>query len=324
MSKLDSTDRRLIYELDRNCRLPFSKLGSTLKISQEAARYRLQRLVHAEVINKFCTVVDAAKLGFAYYKVFLKLHNVSEGIIQKIIGFLAEQASVAWVVQTDGSYDIGFAAKAANIHDVLALSQVIDDLVTSFNCYVKKRVFCVNIAGDYLTRDYLVGRQRKSERQGFYSVLSEPVEIDALNLQIVKLLAIDARKSAVELARELPIESDAVLQRIRKLEQLKVITRYNLVLNHYLFEHVHFKVFIYLNRVSPERLQDFIAYCKTKPNVIFVVKTLGEWDCELDLEVDNLRHYKRVMMELTSEFADIITDYDGLVIEKIHKYNLFP
>ena len=324
MPKLHENDCRLLYELDRNCRQPYSKLGDAVNLSQEAARYRVQRLVESGIINKFCTVVDAAKLGFAYYKVFLKLHNVTEKIIQEIILFLSKSASVAWAVQVDGSYDVGFAVKAANIHDVLELSKVIDDLTTVFNCFVNKRVFCVNIAGEYLNRDYLVNHARKPQSHGFYSVLSEPVELDELNIQIVKLLAEDARRSAVDLAAVLPISSDAVLQRIRRLEKLKVITRYNLILNHYLFDHVHYKVFVFLNRTSPERQIAFLDRCKTKPNVIFVVKTLGEWDCELDIEVRDLREYKRVMMDLTSEFADIVTDYDGLVISRIHKYNLFP
>ena len=324
MTKIDEVDRGLLYELDRNSRAPYSKLGDAVKISQEAARYRVQRLVESGIINKFCTVVDAAKLGFAYYKVFLKLHNVSEKIIQEIILFLSQNQQVAWVVQLDGSFDVGFAVKAANIHDVLSLSRVIDDLTSVFNCYVNKRVFCVNIAGEYMSRDYLVNRTRKLDRIGFYSVLSEPVEIDDLNLQIVRLLAEDARRSAVDLAKVLPVSSDAVLQRIKRLESLKVITRYNLVLNHFLFGYAHYKVFVYLNRISPDRQRAFMEHCKQQPNVIFMVKTLGPWDCELDLEVASLQEYKRLMMDLTSEFADVVTDYDGLVINRVHKYNLFP
>lgn len=323
MTKIDQTDRKILYELDRNSRLPYSKLGDVVGISQEAARYRVGRLVEEEVINKFCTIVDAAKLGFAYFKIFLKLHNVHEENIQEIIGYLAAKPSVCWLARVDGNYDIGFAVKVANIHDMLHLSNLVDDLAGVYDCFIKKRVFCVNIAGDYLNRDYLIDKKRTAPPKGFYSVYSKPVEVDQLNLDILRLLSTNSRNSAVDIASNLPVSSDAVLQRIKRLEQQKIITRYNLVLNHDKLQQIHYKVFIYLDRVNPAKQLDFMNYCKTKPNVVFVLKTLGEWDCELDVEVSTVAELRAVMMDFTSRYGEVIHEYQPQIITKIHKYQLY-
>ncbi len=323
MVEIDKKDCKILYELDRNSRIPYSKLGDTLKISQEAARHRVQKLVEKEVIKKFCTVVDSAKLGFAYYKVFLKLHNVNEKNIQEIMRHLERDPSLAWLVRIDGTYDIGFAVKARSIHDILGLSNLVDNLVKEFDCFINKRVFCVNIAGEYLTRSYLINQDRNTRVNGFYSVHSPAVPADEINVKIIKALADNARQTAVEIAKTLPLSSDAVLERIKSLEKSKIITRYNIVLNHYNLDQIHYKVFIYLNQTSPERQLAFMNACKTKPHVVFVVKTLAEWDFEMDIEVKDIRQYRQVMMELTSEYGEIIKEYDALMVSKIHKYNLF-
>ncbi|MBL7662510.1 Lrp/AsnC family transcriptional regulator [bacterium] len=324
MAKIDSTDLQLLHALDRNARLPFSKLGDEARISQEAARYRVQRLFEEQVIHSTITVVDSAKLGFAYYKIFLKLHSVNEQHIEQIIDHLNTNPDVAWVVRIEGNFDIGFALKVSGTKDLLTLNSLVEDLTLGYHGYVSRRVFCINIAGEYLSRDYLVGRKRKDLKPGFYSVFSDPVEVDHNDQQIIRKLTTNARLSAVDLAAGLDISSDAVLLRLKKLEQKKVITRYTLVLHHSQIGHLHYKVFLYLNRSNPEKHQKLLALCKTKPHVIFIVKTFGEWDYELELEVESVSQMRQVMMEITSDYADVIHNYDALLISRIHKYNLFP
>ena len=324
MGTCDSKDLKILYHLDQNSRLPYSKLGDAISMSQEAVRYRVKRLLEQGIVNTLTTVVDVAKLGSALYKVFLKLHNVNEQIISDMIEYLRASSQIAWVARTDGSFDLTFAVRAADIHDVLLLSNTVDELVGKFDCFINRRVFCVNISGEYLRRAYLVNRKRRIAKTGYYTVRSKPQVVDKINVQILKKLARNSRLSAVQLAENLPISSDAVLGRIKQLEKQKIITQYLLVLNHHLMDQIHFKVFIFLNHATPEKLNEFLNHCKSYPNVIYIIKTLGEWDCELDIEVRNIKQYRELMMDLTSRFATIIKSYDALMISRIHKYNLFP
>lgn len=324
MKGTDELDRALLYELDKNSRASFARLGQVLGIAPETARYRVNRLSELGFVYRFCTVVDSAKMGFAYYKVFLKLHNVDERTVQKIILYLEEHPIIAWLVRIDGLFDIGFAVKAANIHNILELSTLVDSVTARYDCFVNRRVFCVNIAGEYLTRDYFIGRVHKGRAKGFYSVYSSPVAVDETNVAIIKKLTEHSRGTAVEIASHLTITPDAVLLRIKQLEQQKIITRYNVVLNHLALRQIQYKVLIYLNQISPEKEAEFLAYCKTMLHIVFVLKTFGEWNCEIDIEVQDVTQFRAVMMELTSEYAQIIRHYEPLMISQIHKYNLFP
>ena len=121
--------------------------------------------------------------------------------------------------------------------------------------WADKRKISINISGEYLTRDYLIGKQRSIKSEPSYTAKFQPYELDDINKGIIRLLTQDSRIAAVEIAKKLGISADSVIQRIRKLEKEKVITRYNIVLNHDKIDQIHYKVLIYLNNVSPEKIR---------------------------------------------------------------------
>lgn len=57
------------------------------------------------------------------------------------------------------------------------------------------------------------------------------VELDDIDLQILELMQANARISNVDLAKELSMAPSAVLERVKKLEQKKVILQYNTAVN---------------------------------------------------------------------------------------------
>lgn len=57
------------------------------------------------------------------------------------------------------------------------------------------------------------------------------VELDDIDLRILDLMQANARISNVDLAKELAMAPSAVLERVKKLEQKKVILQYNTAIN---------------------------------------------------------------------------------------------
>lgn len=314
-------DKKILYELDKNSRIPYSKIAKAVRLSQETVRYRVNNLIKNQIINKFFTVIDPAKLGYAFYKVMLKLHNIDNKQIQNIIKYLKINKSVVWLTTLDGSYDIGFVVKVSNIID---LNNLIDDLNSRYNKYINKKKISINISGEYLTRDYLIKKERDVKTEVSYTARFEPIEIDSINKSIIQLLTDNSRISAIDMAQKLNISADSVIQRMKKLEKEKIITRYNIVINNNEINQIQYKVLIYLNNVSPEKIKSFVSSCRSNNKIIYIIKSLGEWDYELDLEVNNVDEFRDIMINLTKDFSEIINDYDALIINKVHKYNLYP
>lgn len=329
MVLLDKPNRRLLYELDKNARAPFSVLARQLKMPQETVRYRVARLVEAGVIQKFFTVVDSAKLGFAFYKVLLKLHSATEDVVQEAIHFLDQTRQLSWIVRLDGGYDLGFVVK---VDRIMTLSTVLDQVNARLCQFISKRSVSINILGEYLRRDYLTAAQRKAGKPLQYSAETVPYVLDQTNKTIIGMLTQDARISAAQIARKLGqaegmqmlISPEAVQMRIKRLEADRVITGYNLVLNHTALDQIHYKVLIYLNPLAPEKTAAFVEYCRKQPNIVYIIKAVGEWDYELDIEVEDVEHYRTIIAALIKNCPHTIKDYMGLMVPKIYRYNLFP
>jgi len=319
--KLDKKDWKILYELDRNSRQTYSQLAKKIQLSQEAVRYRINQLTKNKVIQKFFTVIDSSKLGFAYYKILLKLHNSDERKIQSLIDYLYKDKNICWLVSLDGNYDIGFVVKAG---DILALNNVLEELNKKFSSIINKRAFSINMLGEYLSRDYLINNKRLSESKLSYSVKFEKADLDETDIKIIKSLTEDARETAVNISAKLGLSADTILQRKRKLEKIGVIKNYIVVLNHSALNQIHYKVFIYLNNFSPEKISEFLDYCRNESRIVYIIKALGDWNYELDIEAENIEQYRKIMMEITNSFSNIIKDYNSVIVRKIHKYNLYP
>ena len=321
MLKIDRTDRKVLFELDKNARQPYRELAKKVGASEDMVRYRVKRLVDNDVIQVFNTVLQSAKLGFAYHKLWLKLHNVNERRVGRIINYLVYHSSVVWVSRMYGAFDIGVTVKVHRIHE---LGMLMEDLLAQFSANINNRVFAVNLIGEYLTRDYFVRDCRRKPKVSSYSVYLDPVKLTDTEEQILHELAKNARTSATEIAEVCSVSTDTVLSKIRRLEKEGVISRYNLVLNHEALGRLFYKVMINANHISPERQQEFLDHCRRKANIAFMVNTLGQWDYEFDVEVATVAEHRELMMDLTKNFSDVIRDYQSVSISKIHKYNLFP
>lgn len=317
---IDKYDRKILRVLDINSRQPYSKLAKSVGMPQETVRYRVQNLLKKGIIQNFQTVIDGGKLGFYYYKIFFKFYNVNETAVEMVIRYLCDHEAVNWVVRVDGSYDISITVRVSN---PLELSNLIDEVRRKYSAQIHKWVYSVNIKMDFLTRDYLTDSKRKKTSAGSYSAYKEPYHLDETNWEIIRLLAQESRISAVDIAKQLPISSDAVLLRIKQLERDQVIVRYNLVLDNSKLNQLNYYVLVYLSYFSPKREQSFVQYCSKNSNIVYLIKALGEWDYELSIEVETVQEYRELMMDLTREFSDIIRDYNGMMVSKIHKY-IYP
>ena len=307
--KLDLKDKKILYELDKNSRISYAQLSKKVSLSQESVRYRVNRLIQNKVIFKFFTKVDVSKLGLTFYKILIKFHNINEQKKEEIINYLVKQPIVNWAVATDGSYDISFVILVKNL---LVSKNFLSNFYQKYGQHISKKEFSVNLIGEYLTRDYLIYKERTIREETSYTAKSEKIELDRTNLKIISFLTENSRTSAVDIATNLNISADSVLQRIKKLEKEKIITGYNLVLNHEALNQIHYKVFIYLNDISKEN--QIYSYCRTIPKITYLINSFGEWDIELDIEVKGVDEFRKIMMDLTSKFSEIIKDYSSLLI----------
>jgi len=319
---LDVKDRKILYELDINSRQSNSEIAKKVGLSKQVVGFRIKRLIKEKLISFFYSIIDISKLGFTVHKIFLRLQNLDRGKEKELIDFLVNHPNIVWVASCDGKFDLAFGTWAK---DMAFLDKTITELNKKFGEYIAERQIATIIQGDYFIRDYLIYKEKPSlYRKSFFGAIPSPVKMDKTDWRILVLLGNNSRTTAVEIADEVKLSADAVAERIKKLEKSGVIRHYNIVPNESKYPYLHYKALIGFRNISEEREQSLREYCRTNPNIVYIVKSLGPWEFEIDLEVESAEKFREVMMDIKTMFNDLLKDYSTLHIYQVHKYNFCP
>ena len=99
---VDDVDKALIEALQKDGRLPYTKLAVEVGLSEAAVRQRVQRLVEAGVVQ-IVAVTDPMMLGFRRLAMIgLKV----EGDLRTVANDIATLPEVSYVVVVGGSFDL--------------------------------------------------------------------------------------------------------------------------------------------------------------------------------------------------------------------------
>ncbi|MBS3175283.1 Lrp/AsnC family transcriptional regulator [Candidatus Woesearchaeota archaeon] len=320
--KLDIKDRKILYQLDINSRQSNSEIAKKVGLSKQVVGFRIKRLIEENIIFSFYPVIDISKLGFTNHKAFLKLQNLDREKEKQFIEFLVKNLNVLWIASCDGEFDLAFGTWAK---DIAFLDNTLSELNKKFGEYIAERQIATIIKGEYFIRDYLINNKESSPyRQSFFGSVPSPVKMDLKDWKILVILSRNSRINTVEISKEVGLSPDAVSERIKKMENLGVIKHYNIVPNEQNYLYLHYKILVGLRNSSEEREKKLREYCRLNPNIVYIVKSLGPWEFEIDMEVENAEKFREIMMDIKTKFSDILKDYSALQIYQIHKYNFCP
>jgi Lrp/AsnC family transcriptional regulator, regulator for asnA, asnC and gidA len=98
---IDDTDRAIIEQLQRDGRLPYTRLGAAVGLSEAAARQRVQRLLDAGVMQ-VVAVTDPLSLGMGRMAM---IGVRAEGDLGTVAAQLGALRDVEYLVVVAGSFD---------------------------------------------------------------------------------------------------------------------------------------------------------------------------------------------------------------------------
>ncbi|MFC1801800.1 Lrp/AsnC family transcriptional regulator, partial [Nanoarchaeota archaeon] len=318
--KLDLKDKRLIYELDKNARQPLSKLAKKVRLSQQAVGLRLKNLVDSGVIKKFITIINTAKLGYLSYRVYVRYQNVNPEKEKEIIDSLLKNSNVFWFASLSGRWDLEVLMFARNFFH---FNQIWNAILNKHGKYIGDHTLSMATYNYHFKRRYLV-KDKEELPDAYYGGEPETIKLDKVDVQILKLLATDARIPIIDLGKKIKLASNTVKYRIKRLEKLGIIQTYRLWLDTSKLGYELHKALITTQNLNEFKEKKIISFCKNILNTLYVIRCAGPWDIELEFEVLNNEEYRKIMMDFRNLFSDIIKDYETLIIYKEHKINYFP
>lgn len=145
---LDAFDKRILKELEKDGKRPFSKIAADLGISNTMVHQRVLRMKELEVLKGTTVILDEKKLGFdwgAFTGLVLKEDSNSEEIIEA----LKKIPEVVECYYITGSYTLYIRVVAkSNEHMRRLLYEKIDHIkgvlktesIIDFGCAFKRNV----------------------------------------------------------------------------------------------------------------------------------------------------------------------------------------
>ena len=117
-TQIDETDRAIIEELQRDGRVPYTRLGAAVGLSEAAARQRVQRLIDAGVMQ-----VVAVTNPLSHGKRRMAMIGVrTEGPTDDIAKTLQAMRDIDYLVVSAGSFDLMAEVVVADDGELLDLT----------------------------------------------------------------------------------------------------------------------------------------------------------------------------------------------------------
>ena len=121
--------------------------------------------------------------------------------------------------------------------------------------------------------------------------------IDDLDIQILKTLQVNGRSKRNELAEQVGLSVPSVSDRLKKLEDKKIIEGYYTKVNRQAFG-VDILAFIFVVMDSSKHYKDLIKHVDKHPNILECYSVLGEGSHMLKVAVKNTESLEKLLSEI--------------------------
>jgi len=322
MISLDLKDRKILYHLYLNSRQSYSQIGKKVGLHRNNVIYRVNRLIEKGIIKKFFTSINSFKFGYVYLRFYIKLQYTPPDIKEKIIQSLVESNFSMAVNIVEGKYDL--TVYMIDI-DYLKFKDYWNKFLDKYRNHIADQVFSMFIASDTYPLSFLLDDKdsEKVKRDKIKKFGDENIPIlDNLDVEILKQIELDARKSTIEIAKNLKVTSATVNNRITNLLNSGIIKGFKVNID---FSKLGYRIFkIDINLKDRIEIKDIAKFITRNPHVRWQGYTIGYVDLEFEVILRNIDELHKFMEEIAKKFPDSIKDFSYYSTIKQVKYTHYP
>jgi len=314
MEKIDLKDRKILYELDIDSRQSFRSIGRKIGLSKDVVAGRVKNLQEKGIIKRFFSYYDILQLGLNFLRFYFKFQYVTPEIKKEIIDHFMNDDYVNNLFSTEGSYDLGVLMMVKDISDIYPLWK---KTLAKYGDYFSNQVFSVYMGESIYGHGFLLEDSKKHGRTPLKKNWGK-VEIDDLDLKILKLLVSNSRIPTLEIAKKLKSNVTTIHSRIERLVKSKVILGFTVELDLDKLGYQVWKVDFYLSEYT--KINQIVNYIEKNPLLYCVDYTIGYADLELEINVKNINELHDIIEDLHSKFPRIIRNYTYFRGVKYYKW----
>ncbi len=316
---LDAYDYKILNELDKDSRKSASEMAKKVRLSKVSVNQRIKKLQDKGIIKTFMIQVDYRKLGYNICHIFYKLQNISSENEELFYSFLSKHNLIGYVARIDGNFDTYLVLVYQNNEQ---LDKILSEINNKFGQFIKEKNILPVVHTQYFGRNYLIKEKEQIIGSVIRGKTKEIIKLDETDHKILQTLSQDARLTIINLAEKLNITKDIAHYRIRKLIKEGILQKFTINLDHKKFGNSFFKILVELNYNTNEK--EFLSRISIYKNLIRTMRSLGQWDIELDFEVENNLEMRKILKEIKEKLGKYIKTIDSLFVYQIDKLNYYP
>jgi len=316
---MDIKDKKIIYHLDRDSLQSLTKLAKKIGVRKEVVRYRLQNLIKSGAVRNTYIAIDITKLGYTYYKIYIKLHKVDSIKEEELIAFICKNDHVTWAASLEGSFDLAFTVVAKSVNE---FDEIWKSINRKYGEFFRNHEIMIFTSSHEFSLDFFLDKQ---PNLGYDSLLfgggHSTYKLSDKEKLVIELMNKSPRISVSSISKSSGIPPSAVRYIIKKLRREGIIKKFSILIDSSCMDDTYYKVRvpIKLRNFTDQDEKELFKHVKSHPFFTIYSSCIGKWDVELNVWTKNNKHYREIMRDLINNFSNIIEDYETLFVSKQYK-----
>ena len=321
MVKIDIKDRKILYQLDLNCRQSNAQIGKKVGLHRNKVHYRIKRLEDKGVIKGYWTAINTFKLGYEVFRIYITFQDITSEIKNEIIHYFINAKNMWTVLSFKGEIDFDVVLWVNDIHEFYNYWK---KTLEKFGTYFSTSTISIVANVEAYKNTYLLPEEKFESEKKFYETASckETIKIDKMDFNIIHELSINARIPLIELSEKLKCSSQAVQYHIKKLIKKGIIQAFRVNIDISKLNLLKFLLSLFLKDHSQRK--DILKFVTEKVYVEYNIECIGWSDMQFEIVVENIDHLMKLMEEISVQFPKAIRKQNFLIFEKIHKERWLP
>ena len=319
---LDESDRKILFELDRDPKQSPESLSKAVGCSEEAVTPRLKFLFDKGVIKNVIPIVNLDKLGFMVYLVNLSLGAVDRESYGTIIESLVNNPNVAWVARCSGKWSVMIAVFAKNANQftntMMDITNVCGEKLVSYDTHIVYEKYV-------LGQRYLLIEDRKTDfvfDRSRISLDGESTHSLSQDEHLVLSKIRESREASVlYISQHTGMSVDNVEKTIDRLQKADVLKKFQPVYDVSLLGYEWYEVFVRFKNLTEAKRRKFINFIHSIPQVVHINCTIGAWDMNFEIHSENRDEFDEIYTDVRKRFSDIIRKEEFVKILEECKFN---
>ena len=312
--KLDALDKRIIAALEKDSRQSNKAIARSVSANEHIVAYRIQRFFQLGIVKKIYCIIARGVLFPVGYRVFLRFQSLSPEKEALLAKRATECKYTNWVVACRGHWDMIITMF---VNDPAHFMRIFSGITSGFEDFIQEKEILSYLEMIDFNRTHLYKGEPCEMVE--YDGKFRKKDVDSLDIMILEQLSTNSRLPLIEMAAKFKVSPDTIRNRIKKLEDDKVILGHGVLFDLPKIGLSYSNVLLTLKNLTREREKALKNFALQHPNIIFWIKAIGAYDLALELEIEESK-LDDFVTELRNKFGDVIKNLEVLSIRKEFKY----